>query len=82
MAGGMESLSNSPFYMKRGGFIYGTQTLTDACDYDALTDPYSGWHMGTCAENTVKRLGIPRAEQDDYARLSHKRYQEAFDQGG
>ena len=39
VAGGMESLSNSPFYLKRGGMIYGTQTMKDACDYDALTDP-------------------------------------------
>ena len=77
----MESLSNSPFYLKRGSLIYGNQTLKDACDYDALTDPYSGWHMGTCAEATAKRMAIPRDEQDDYARLSHQRYHDALQAG-
>ena len=70
----MESLSNSPFYLKRrgAGVSYGTQTLKDACDYDALTDPYSGWHMGDCAENMVKKMAINRQDQDEYAQLSYK----------
>ena len=55
--------------------------MKDACDYDALTDPYSGWHMGTCAEQTAKRMAIPRQEQDDYARLSHQRYHAAVQAG-
>ena len=37
--------------------------------------------MGTCAEHTAKRMEIGRPEQDEYARLSHKRYLEAFDKG-
>ena len=46
IAGGMESISNSPFLMKRGNTPYGGIVLKDSCSYDALTDAYSGWHMG------------------------------------
>ena len=50
VAGGMESLSNSPFTLPRGQTPYGGMTLTDTCNQDGLTDAYSGWHMGKCAE--------------------------------
>ena len=45
VAGGMESLSNTPFLMDRNP-KYGGFAVRDACDYDGLTDAYSGWHMG------------------------------------
>lgn len=81
VAGGMESLSNSPFYLKRSMARYGTQSLRDSCDFDALTDPYSGWHMGDCAENMVKKMSINRPDQDDYAKESYRRYIQAIDDG-
>jgi len=82
VAGGMESLSNSPFYLKRGASAsYGTQTMRDSCDFDALTDPYSGWHMGDCAENMVRKLDINREDQDNYAKESYRRYNQAKDNG-
>ena len=50
VAGGMESLSNTPFTLARGVTPYGGIKLTDTCNYDGLTDAYTGWHMGRCAE--------------------------------
>ena len=50
VAGGMESLSNSPFTLARGQTPYGGLSLTDTCNHDGLTDAYTGWHMGKCAE--------------------------------
>ncbi len=72
MAGGMESISNSPFYLSRGSTPYGEIKLKDACHYDGLTDAYTSWHMGQCAEKTATDLKISRKEQDDYALLSLK----------
>ena len=50
VAGGMESLSNTPFTLARGVTPYGGIMLTDTCNHDGLTDAYTGWHMGRCAE--------------------------------
>ena len=50
VAGGMESLSNTPFTLPRGITPYGGIKLLDHCNHDGLTDAYSGWHMGKCAE--------------------------------
>ena len=50
VAGGMESLSNTPFTLPRGHTPYGGIKLTDTCNHDGLTDAYTGWHMGKCAE--------------------------------
>ena len=72
IAGGMESLSNTPFYLKRGSIPYGGMSLTDGCNHDALTDAYTNWHMGDCAENTVKKMGISREDQDRYAKMSYE----------
>ena len=72
VAGGMESLSNTPFYLKRGTTPYGGMALTDGCNHDALTDAYTNWHMGDCAENTVKKMRISREDQDRYAKMSYE----------
>ena len=78
ISGGMESLSNSPFYLQRGSTPYGEVKLRDACHFDALTDARSAWHMGQCAEKTAGDLKISRKEQDDYARHSLKRLEIAL----
>ncbi len=72
VAGGMESLTNTPFYLNRGQTPYGQIVLRDACNFDGLTDVYSSWHMGKCAENMVSKLKIGRKEQDEYAKLSYE----------
>ncbi|XP_054160717.1 acetyl-CoA acetyltransferase, mitochondrial-like [Oppia nitens] len=73
IAGGMESMSNVPFYMKRGDTPYGGVKLEDGIVYDGLTDAYKLIHMGNCAENTAKKLGISRQQQDEFAINSYKR---------
>lgn len=73
VAGGMESMSNVPYYMKRGATPYGGVNLTDGIVFDGLFDVYNKFHMGNCAENTAKKMGITRQEQDDFAVNSYKK---------
>ena len=70
IAGGMESLSNSPYYLARGDTPYGMVKLKDACHFDGLTDAYTNWHMGQCAEKTAKDLKISKEAQNEYAMMS------------
>uniref|UniRef100_A0A2A4JWV9 acetyl-CoA C-acetyltransferase n=2 Tax=Heliothis virescens TaxID=7102 RepID=A0A2A4JWV9_HELVI len=79
LAGGMESMSNVPYYLKRGDTPYGGVQLNDGILYDGLTDVYNKIHMGNCAENTAKKLNISRKEQDDYAISSYKRSASAYE---
>ncbi|XP_066999500.1 acetyl-CoA acetyltransferase, mitochondrial isoform X2 [Anabrus simplex] len=81
VAGGMESMSNVPFYMKRGETSYGGVNLLDGIVFDGLTDVYNCIHMGNCAENTAKNLNISRKEQDDYAIGSYKKSENAYKSG-
>ncbi|XP_050544721.1 acetyl-CoA acetyltransferase, mitochondrial [Daktulosphaira vitifoliae] len=81
LAGGMESMSNVPFYLARGDTKYGGVNLSDGIVFDGLTDVYNKIHMGNCAENTAKQMGISRAEQDDFAMSSYKKSAEAWKQG-
>lgn len=78
LAGGMESMSNVPYYLKRGQTPYGGVTLTDGIVFDGLTDVYNKFHMGNCAENTAKKFKISRAQQDEFAILSYKRSEAAY----
>ncbi|CAG4935945.1 unnamed protein product [Parnassius apollo] len=79
LAGGMESMSNVPFYLKRGETTYGGMQLVDGIVFDGLTDVYNKFHMGNCAENTAKKLEISRQQQDDYAISSYKRSAAAYE---
>lgn len=78
VAGGMESMSNVPYYMKRGQTPYGGINLIDGIVFDGLWDVYNKFHMGNCAENTAKNMGISRQEQDDFAVSSYKRSAKAW----
>ncbi|XP_062559231.1 acetyl-CoA acetyltransferase, mitochondrial isoform X1 [Armigeres subalbatus] len=73
LAGGMESMSNVPYYLKRGATAYGGVQLQDGIVLDGLTDVYNKFHMGNCAENTAKKMGITRQDQDEFAVNSYKR---------
>jgi len=66
VAGGMESMSNVPFYFPRNA-AYGNQTAKDGIVNDGLWDVYNQFHMGNCAENTAKKHNITREEQDAFA---------------
>lgn len=73
IAGGMESMTHVPYYLKRGATPYGGVNLIDGIVFDGLFDVYNKIHMGNCAENTAKKMGITRKDQDDYAISSYKR---------
>jgi acetyl-CoA C-acetyltransferase len=83
VAGGMESMSNAPFYagQLRWGNKYGNSMLIDGLAKDGLTDVYDGKAMGNAAELCASVCGISREAQDDFAMTSYQRAQEAWDQG-
>lgn len=78
VAGGMESMSNVPYYLNRGETKYGGMNLIDGIVHDGLSDVYNKIHMGNCAENTAKKFNISREDQDEYALSSYKRSAEAY----
>ncbi len=83
VAGGMESMSNVPFYVEnmRWGNKYGNSTLIDGLAKDGLTDVYDGKAMGNAAELCAKDCGISREEQDNFAMESYRRSQAAWETG-
>ncbi|XP_068122993.1 acetyl-CoA acetyltransferase, mitochondrial [Hyperolius riggenbachi] len=81
VAGGMESMSNVPYCMSRGATPYGGVKLEDLIVKDGLTDVYNKFHMGNCAENTAKKMGIGREEQDVFAISSYTKSKAAWDAG-
>ena len=83
IAGGMESMSNVPFYTDnlRWGNKYGNTTLIDGLAKDGLTDVYDGKAMGNAAELCAGTCGISREEQDAFAIESYKRSQTAWEKG-
>ncbi|CAO3698635.1 unnamed protein product [Rhizopus stolonifer] len=80
VAGGMESMSNAPFYAPRNA-AYGHQQLNDSIIKDGLWDAYNNIHMGSCAENTATNYNISREEQDEHAIESYKRAAKAWENG-
>jgi len=79
IAGGMESMSQVPYYLKREELPYGGVNLIDGLLKDGLTDAFDPIHMGNCGENTSKKLNITRKQQDDFATLSYQRAIKATD---
>ncbi|KAJ2649623.1 Acetyl-CoA acetyltransferase, mitochondrial [Coemansia sp. RSA 1250] len=80
VAGGMESMSNVPFYVPRGK-EYGHGELADGIIKDGLWDVYNQIHMGNCAEQTARKHGITREMQDEHAIGSYKRAAAAWKAG-
>jgi acetyl-CoA C-acetyltransferase len=83
VAGGMESMSNVPFYASslRWGNKYGNTSLVDGLAKDGLTDVYDGGAMGMAAELCAGECHISREEQDAFAIESYKRSQSAWNEG-
>jgi len=83
IAGGMESMSNTPHYIPkaRTGYRYGNASILDGIVRDGLQDPYDGSMMGSCGEVCASGKNISRSEQDDFAFESYKRAREAYDKG-
>ncbi len=83
IAGGMESMTNAPFYVEqlRWGNKFGNTTLIDGLTKDGLTDAYDGKAMGNAAELCAVECGISRKEQDAFAVASYQRSQAAWSEG-
>lgn len=83
VAGGMESMSNVPYYVPKArfGYKYGNAELVDGLVKDGLFEVYYKFPMGNCADNTAKEMNISREEQDAYAIQSYKRSAAAWEAG-
>ncbi|GAA5802696.1 erg10, acetyl-CoA C-acetyltransferase [Helicostylum pulchrum] len=83
VAGGMESMSNTPYYLpkQRFGSTYGNTEVVDGIVKDGLTDVYNDYLMGVAAEECAAEYEITRDQQDDFAIESYKRAQAAFAAG-
>ena len=83
VAGGMESMSNIPYYVPKAryGYKYGHGQLVDGLMQDGLWEVYNGFPMGNCADNTAKEMNITREMQDEYAISSYKRSANAWESG-
>jgi acetyl-CoA C-acetyltransferase len=83
VAGGMESMSNVPFYSPnmRWGNKYGNVSMIDGLAKDGLTDVYHNYAMGNAAELCAKECNISREAQDAFATESYKRSQSAWANG-
>ncbi|MGI4870959.1 MAG: acetyl-CoA C-acyltransferase [Janthinobacterium lividum] len=75
LAGGMESMSNVPYYLDKARFgaKYGNGQMIDGLVRDGLWDPYHDYAMGNAADATAAHYGITREEQDAFARQSYER---------
>jgi acetyl-CoA C-acetyltransferase len=83
VTGGMESMSNAPYLLKKARFGYrlGDGTLIDSMVYDGLTSTFDERHMVEQASFVSRELGISREDQDRWALRSHERALQAIDQG-
>src|SRR5213596_938067 len=83
VAGGMESMTNAPYALKKARFGYklGNGTLIDLTTHDGLTSSFDGRHMVEQASFVSRELGISREEQDEWALRSHRRAVKAQDEG-
>ena len=83
VAGGMESMSNIPYYLDkaRSGYRLGNGTLHDGILKDGLWDPYNNYHMGNAGELCSSEYRITREDQDAFAKESYTRAAKAYEQG-
>jgi acetyl-CoA C-acetyltransferase len=83
VAGGMESMSNTPYYLDkaRDGYHLGHGQLTDGAIKDGLWDVYNDYHMGMAAESCAVNLGLTREAQDAYAAESYRRTTKSVETG-
>lgn len=80
VAGGMESMSNVPYYLDkaRTGYRLGHGQITDGLIKDGLWDVYNDFHMGSAGELCARENNISREEQDEFAILSYTNAKAAF----
>lgn len=83
VAGGMESMSQTPYLLDKARFGYrlGDATLVDSMVRDGLTDPANGCHMAVEGSMVAKEYEVSRERQDEYAYQSQKRYADGLKAG-
>lgn len=83
VAGGMESMSNVPYYARgmRTGVKFGNQTLEDGLIHDGLWCSFGACHMGGHAEFTAGKAGVSREDADAFALRSHQKAVKAMEEG-
>jgi len=86
VAGGMESMSNTPYLLPKARWGYRMDVtakgdLYDLMVYDGLWEIFYGYHMGNTAENVAKKYGLTRKEQDEVGLMSHQRARQAIKDG-
>jgi acetyl-CoA C-acetyltransferase len=83
VAGGMESMSNAPYYLPkaRTGYRMGNGEIVDGMVFDGLWDPYKNYHMGMAGELCASEKKIDRERQDAWAITSYQRAQTAIAEG-
>lgn len=83
VAGGMESMSNAPYYVPkaRTGYRMGHGQLVDGMIHDGLWDPYGDHHMGIAGELCASERKIDRERQDAWAITSYKRALASIEEG-
>lgn len=75
VAGGMESMSNVPYYLPqaRSGYRMGHGKIIDGMIHDGLWDPYGDFHMGNAGEKCAREFTFTREQQDEFAKESFRR---------
>ena len=83
VAGGMENMSMSPYYLEKGRFGYrmGHGQLVDSMIHDGLWDIVNDFHMGISNELCSEKYNVSREDQDRYAAESYKRAMQAISSG-
>ena len=83
VAGGMESMSTVPYYVRgmRGGVKFGNQTMEDGLIHDGLWCSFGACHMGGHAEYTAAKAGVSRADADAFSLRSHQKAVTAIEEG-
>jgi len=83
VAGGMESMTNAPYLLKRAreGYRMGNGDLIDSMIHDGLWCAFDNWHMGNTGEVVAGRFRVSREEQDNYALNSHRKAIAAIKEG-
>jgi acetyl-CoA C-acetyltransferase len=83
VAGGMESMSNVPHYVRglRNGVKFGDQTMQDGLIYDGLWCSFGDCHMGGHAEYTADKAHVSRADADEFSLRSHQKAVSAIEEG-
>jgi len=83
VAGGMESMSNAPYYLPkaRSGYRLGNGELVDGVIHDGLWDSFNNFHMGSAAELIARKFKVTREDQDRFSVESHQKAVKAQKEG-